>query len=162
MSELQMAITRARAVPRAPAATLVLQQIVDELSARTRALEMQVASLSAQLRGPEAPKADAGLFISEIKKAVCRAYNITLTDLMSDRRTLDAVLPRQIAMYLMRHLTTMSLPLISRHLGKKDHTTILYGVRRIEQLRKNDERLGAEIRALEEQLAPHRTATHAQ
>lgn len=126
----------------------------DALLQRVIKLELQVASLVEQLRGPEAPKSQATGTLAEIKKAVCRAYGISLTELVSARRPLAAVMPRQIAMYLMRQLTTQSMPMIGRSMGGRDHTTVLHSVRKIEALRKTDPRLDAEIEAFEAQLMP--------
>jgi hypothetical protein len=72
------------------------------------------------------------LLVNEIIRAVCRHFNITPTQIKSSRRTKDVVYPRQIALCLARRHTTRSLPEIGRHFGYRDHTTVLYGARKIE------------------------------
>lgn len=63
---------------------------------------------------------------------------IKVLDLQSARRTADIVLPRMIACWVMREYTMMSLPQIGKHLGGRDHTTVLHSVRRMEELREAD------------------------
>jgi len=72
--------------------------------------------------------------IKRIKNAVCRYFKVTNIDLVSARRTNDIVLPRQIAMYLCRHLTSRSMPEIGRQFGGRDHTTCIHAERKIENL----------------------------
>jgi hypothetical protein len=67
--------------------------------------------------------------IREIQKAVCKHFDISMTDILSPRRMAKIVRPRQIAMYLCKHLTPHSLPQIGRRFGGRDHTTVLHAVR---------------------------------
>ena len=60
--------------------------------------------------------------------------------------------PRQIAMYLAKHLTEASLPEIGRQFGGKHHTTVLHSAEKIEEVRKNDKDLNRLINKLTEQL----------
>lgn len=60
-------------------------------------------------------------------------FDVRKIDLLSDRRTHAITIPRQVAMFLSRELTTRSLPEIGRLLGGKDHTTILHGCRNVEK-----------------------------
>lgn len=76
--------------------------------------------------------------IKDIQSAVADHYKIDLEDMLSERRTMDVVRPRQIGMYLAKKLTRRSLPEIARMFKKRDHTTILHGVRKIERLARND------------------------
>jgi len=66
------------------------------------------------------------------------------------------VYPRQIAMYLAKHMTEASLPEIGRQFGGKHHTTVLHSVEKIEEVRKNDKDLNRLINKLTEQLADNR------
>ncbi|WRH23664.1 chromosomal replication initiator protein DnaA [Arthrobacter sp. JZ12] len=61
-------------------------------------------------------------------------FNITLEDLCSKSRTRTLVTARQIAMYLCRELTDMSLPKIGQELGGRDHTTVIHADRKIREL----------------------------
>lgn len=79
------------------------------------------------------------LTVERIQRFICQEFNISKVDLKSSRRTSNVVLPRQIAFWLCKNLTTRSLPDIGRRFGGKDHTTVLHGVRRIEALAQSDE-----------------------
>jgi chromosomal replication initiator protein len=70
--------------------------------------------------------------IEMIQKNVAEFYNIPLSELRAKRRTKNIVLPRQVAMYLSRKLTNMSLPEIGNAFGGKDHTTVLHSCKKIE------------------------------
>ena len=61
-------------------------------------------------------------------------FNITLDELKSKSRTRTLVTARQIAMYLLRELTDMSLPKIGQELGGRDHTTVMHADRKIRTL----------------------------
>ena len=87
--------------------------------------------------------------IEDIQRAVSRHYNVSRTELLSNRRTRAIVKPRQIAMYLAKMLTLRSLPEIGRRFGGRDHTTVLHAVKKIEGLSDTDEKLAREIELLE-------------
>lgn len=63
---------------------------------------------------------------------------VSLVDIKSIRRDLPTVRARQIAMYLCRHLTPHSLPVIGNHFGGKDHTTVIHSVHKISALMRTD------------------------
>jgi len=71
--------------------------------------------------------------ISVIQKQVAAFFNITLTELKANKRSRSVILPRQVAMYLTRKLTNLSLPEIGQAFGGKDHTTVLHSCKKIEQ-----------------------------
>lgn len=87
--------------------------------------------------------------LEHIIKVVAKFYNVTMTDMRSRRRLAVLSRPRQVAMYLCRQLTIRSLPEIGRHLGGKDHTTVLHGVRKIETLMLSDPAFCQEVAELE-------------
>ena len=76
--------------------------------------------------------------MDEIIKKTCDYYKVRPADLMSPNRARNIVRPRQMAMYLCKKYTTRSLPEIGRRFGGRDHTTILHGVRKIEELMSTD------------------------
>lgn len=80
--------------------------------------------------------------VGQILGAVCKTFGISRDDIASDRRTKEVIAPRQIAMLLARTLTGRSLPEIGRYLGGKDHTTVLYAVRKLDWLK---QKLEAEL-----------------
>lgn len=86
--------------------------------------------------------------IEDIQRVVSRHYNVSKTDLLSNRRTRTIVKPRQIAMYLAKVMTPRSLPEIGRRFGGRDHTTVLHAVRKIEDLATADTTLAQELELL--------------
>ena len=90
--------------------------------------------------------------IVEIQNRVARHFNLDVEDMFSVRRDRRIVRPRQVAMFLAKALTVHSLPEIGRHFGGRDHTTVLYAIRRIEELRAQDENLNREIEAIGREL----------
>ena len=77
--------------------------------------------------------------IADIKRKVAHHYNIRLDEMHSRRRAKTIVLPRQVAMYLAKTLTSSSYPEIGRHFGDRDHTTVMHAVSKIEKLISKDE-----------------------
>jgi chromosomal replication initiator protein len=83
--------------------------------------------------------------IEEIQRKVAEHYNIRLSDLVGPKRVRTIARPRQIAMYLAKNLTTRSLPEIGRRFGGRDHTTIMHGIRKIEELKGADVQLAEDL-----------------
>jgi chromosomal replication initiator protein len=73
-------------------------------------------------------------------------------DLLSQRRHRSVVWPRQIGMYLAKHLTARSLPEIGRRFGGRDHTTVLHAIRKIEGEITKNPHLGDELEELKRLL----------
>ena len=76
---------------------------------------------------------DSVISIQYIQEMVCKYFNITMKDLKSSQRSNDIAFPRQIGMYLCRILTNESFPKIGEAFGKRDHTTVMHGYKKIEQ-----------------------------
>ena len=74
--------------------------------------------------------------IDEIIAEVAKTYNVSVTDILSNRRTASLVLARQVAMYIARETTDLSFKLIGESFGK-DHTTVLYNVNKIDEFLKD-------------------------
>lgn len=91
--------------------------------------------------------------IQTIQRVVCDHYKVSMRDLLSPRRLAGIVFPRHVAFYLAKTMTKKSLPDIGRRFGGRDHTTILYGVRRITAMILADSALAAEVSALTETIA---------
>jgi chromosomal replication initiator protein len=79
-------------------------------------------------------------------------YSLSPEDLKGRSRTQKVVKPRQIAMYLARQETEASLPTIGKALGDRDHTTVLYSVRKISDQTERDEMLRREVLAIKKKL----------
>ena len=74
--------------------------------------------------------------IEKIIAEVARTYNVSESDILSNRRTSALALARQVAMYIARETTNLSYKAIGESFGK-DHTTVLYNVNRIENFLKD-------------------------
>ncbi|MEJ2525546.1 MAG: chromosomal replication initiator protein DnaA [Desulfuromonadales bacterium] len=92
------------------------------------------------------------LSVEEILKKVSGHFNIKISDIKSSKRLKAVVLPRQIAMYLSRQLTSSSYPEIGERFGGKDHSTIIHAIRKIEKLMTEDFQLRSTIENLKNEL----------
>lgn len=110
-------------------------------------IDEQLASmaLSDLLHRPEK------LTIESVIKTVADYYHVTVEALLGSGRSRTVAFPRQMVMYLARTETGLSYPQIGEHLGKRDHTTILYGFEKISELMETDDRVrrdALEIKAI--------------
>ena len=90
--------------------------------------------------------------VEEIQRLVSDHYNIRLSDMIGPKRLRSYARPRQVAMYLCKHLTSRSLPEIGRRFGGRDHTTVMHGVKRIEELRQSDDQIAEDLQLLRRAL----------
>ena len=90
--------------------------------------------------------------IEDILRIVSRHFAVSKQDILSQRRHRSVVRPRQIGMYLAKHLTSRSLPEIGRRFGDRDHTTVLHAIRKIDKEVGENPRLKEEIEELKRQL----------
>ncbi|MFA3919174.1 chromosomal replication initiator protein DnaA [Ruegeria hyattellae] len=90
--------------------------------------------------------------VEEIQRKVSDYYNIRLSDIIGPKRLRSYARPRQIAMYLCKQLTSRSLPEIGRRFGGRDHTTVMHGVRRIEELKLTDGQIAEDVEMLRRAL----------
>lgn len=91
--------------------------------------------------------------ISSIKQAVADHFGVGVAELTCPSRAAHVVGPRHVAMYLARDLTEHSLPAIGREFGGRDHTTVLYAIRRVRALLGGSEgRYSASIPILRREL----------
>lgn len=99
---------------------------------------------------PGDPDAIRRYFISvrQIARVVAEHHGLSQDDLYGQSRTPIPVRARQITMYLARTITKRSLPDIGRRLSGRDHTTILHGIRKIEEKIAKDSAFAAEIEGL--------------
>ncbi len=93
------------------------------------------------------------LTVDKIQRVVAEEFSITHNDMTSKRRARDIARPRQVAMYLCKKLTKRSLPDIGRRFGGRDHTTVMHAVKRIDQLRAEDNELDKRVKSLEAALS---------
>ena len=90
--------------------------------------------------------------VEEIQRKVSDHYNIRLSDMIGPKRLRSYARPRQVAMYLCKKMTSRSLPEIGRRFGGRDHTTVMHGVRRIEELRQSDGQIAEDLELLRRAL----------
>ncbi|CUH64816.1 Chromosomal replication initiator protein DnaA [Thalassovita gelatinovora] len=90
--------------------------------------------------------------VEEIQRKVSEHYNIRLSDMIGPKRVRSYARPRQVAMYLCKQLTSRSLPEIGRRFGGRDHTTVMHGVKRIEELRVQDGQIAEDLEMLRRAL----------
>jgi chromosomal replication initiator protein len=86
--------------------------------------------------------------VEKIQKLVCHQFKIKLAQLKSKNNSPKVAFPRQIAMYISKELTKVSLPEIGKKFGGKHHTTVLYSLRKIEKMRHEDPEFNKEINTL--------------
>ena len=90
----------------------------------------------------------ASVSIDTIKRLTAAAWGVSLIDLVSQRRDGPTVRARHVAIYLARQMTPFSLPQIAFHFGKRDHTTIMNAIRRIDSAMDKDGHLAAVVAGL--------------
>ncbi|WP_223425212.1 chromosomal replication initiator protein DnaA [Tateyamaria pelophila] len=90
--------------------------------------------------------------VEEIQRRVSEHYNIRLSDMIGPKRLRSYARPRQVAMYLCKHMTSRSLPDIGRRFGGRDHTTVMHGVKRIEELKQQDGQIAEDLELLRRSL----------
>lgn len=78
----------------------------------------------------------------QVIERTARHFQVSVEDMLSPKRDKDIVLPRQISMYILRSELHLSFPKIARELGRKDHTTAIHSVEKIER----DSQLDATVR----------------
>ena len=90
--------------------------------------------------------------IDLIQKRVSEHFNLREQDLRVRSNTRAIAFPRQVAMYIVKQLTTASLPEIGRQFGGKHHTTVLHSINKIEEMRRSDKDLNRTITRLMDAL----------
>ncbi|HHH12852.1 MAG TPA: chromosomal replication initiator protein DnaA, partial [Thiolapillus brandeum] len=91
---------------------------------------------------------DKQITIENIQKVVAEYYKIRSSDMLSKNRSRTIARPRQMAMTLAKELTNHSLPEIGQAFGGKDHTTVLYATRKIQELKETDNRIAEDYKNL--------------
>ena len=140
----------------------ILESIAERVQSNIRELEgalnriIAFADLSGSLLTPdlvEIALADLlpqkrNIPSDKILDAVAEAEGVEVKDLLGQNRSAKIAVPRQLAMYLLRTYNEISLPQIGEMLGGRDHTTVMYGIKKVgdsEKLRKRAERIWREL-----------------
>ena len=119
-----------------------LESCLNRLHARAHSLGRRVdvelaKQLLADLFQNDEPDSDP-TSPERIVEEVCRAFGVSLSEVRGKRRTRAIALPRQVAMFLLRDLTTLSLQEIGKRLGDRDHSTVLHACSKIGRMKADD------------------------
>ncbi len=165
--ETRLAILRSKADrARREVPDEILQIIARQMQSNIRELEGALTRVLAysDLRGLPLTPEMVGAALSDllpqrnelqpgqIVETVSEAFGVPVERLLSRDRSRKVALPRQIAMYLMRNEANFSLPQIGESLGGRDHTTVMYGCDKINDLLERDEHLRRQVVHIREQL----------
>jgi chromosomal replication initiator protein len=97
-------------------------------------------------------KENKPLTAQEIIRVVATYYGQTVTNLKSKSNQQTIAFPRQVAMYLCKHMTDLSYPEIGRHFGNKHHSTVMYSVEKIDEKQQNDAQFARVLDSLVKQI----------
>jgi chromosomal replication initiator protein len=126
-----------------------LTKVLGYAALAKRPVDLQLAQ--EVLRETPAP-APASLSIAEIQQVVARYFHKKVSDLHSRRWTKSTSQARQICIYLCRKFTGTSLEELGSHFGGKDHTTMLYSIRKIEKLLAKSAAIRADVERLTREI----------
>lgn len=91
---------------------------------------------------------DAPLTAEQIQKVTAEFFGIKCAEMRSKKRTKEVAMPRQVAMYICKQLTDSSLSDIGKNFGGKDHATVIYACKQIEERREKDEDFNRKMETL--------------
>ena len=132
----------------------VLEGALNQLSVFCEAHSVNLATqqLARKVFGSQIKKMSKRLTLKQIIEKTAHHYQTSISDLMSPKRDQEIVLPRQIAMYIMRRELHASFPKIARSLNRKDHTTAIHSVDKIEKRMAYDEDLRQNLSEIKQSL----------
>lgn len=93
-----------------------------------------------------------GVLLHDVLKAVSKYYTLPIADIKSKKRSKDVATVRQIAFYLMKKLTYSPLQAIGEYVGKRNHSTVIHALAKIELMMKRDASLAEKIAAIEHDI----------
>ncbi len=130
-----------------------LEGALNKLLAHSRIGRRRIdMTLARDVLGPVIELPSRNLTIDAIQKATTKHYGLRITDLKGSKRTRGVVIPRMLAMYLVRKHTDASYPEIGRAFGGRDHSTAINACRRIDWQLKTNERVTQALQAIEHAL----------
>lgn len=91
---------------------------------------------------------DRPVTVDQIQKVAADFFGIKCSDMKSKKRTKEIAIPRQVAMYVSKQLTDCSLSDIGKNFGGKDHATVIYACRQIEDRKERDEEFNRKVENL--------------
>lgn len=129
---------------------VIMQAKLTNIDAHLKAITRDVAAeaLSSFFKESVRRKVTPELILSE----VCSFYNITVDDINSKSRSKAIAFPRQVAMYLMRDMLSLTFPKIGEEIGGRDHSTVMHGIEKITNQLKTDKELSNTIADIKDKL----------
>lgn len=124
------------------------------LTAKPLSAELIEAVIPKTARAPECTP------VEEIQERVSAAFGVSRSELIGSGRAATPLSARQVAIYLTRELTDLSLPQIGRLYGGRDHSTVLNSIRRVEQRLSEDQAFAAQVQALRAAIHNRSTSRH--
>ena len=129
-----------------------LTKIVAYSRINNRPITLEMAEEA--LRDIISPDAPHEVTLPYILEVVSEHFGISTADIISKKKDAEIVFPRQIVMYLGKDLTETPLKYIGQFLGGRDHTTVLYGKKKIEEQLQTDENLRSTMEILKKKIKP--------
>ena len=130
-----------------------LEGVINKLSAKYSFYREPISVAFLRKELPDLFQPNNGtLTVAGIIEAVARMHNLRSADITGSRRTRSLAQPRHIAMYLARRHTSLSFPDLGREFGDRDHSTVQYGVKKLEKEVKNNPDLAYKISLIEQSL----------
>ena len=90
--------------------------------------------------------------IDDVLEKVSSFYKVSLSELKSEKRLKELVIPRHIAMYLCKKLTSKSFPDIAKKFGGKNHATVIHAIKKVDELIKNDQEISDNVSKIKNML----------
>ena len=115
----------------------------------SRPIDMDMAT---QVVGETPPKPTSEPTIQSIITTVTDFYRVRLVDLQSERRQRSVAQPRQVCMFLIRHMTRHSLEEIGGYFGNRDHTTVMHAIKMVESRRIQEPDFDIVVQSLEDRI----------
>ncbi|MCK4414243.1 MAG: chromosomal replication initiator protein DnaA [Candidatus Eisenbacteria sp.] len=130
-----------------------LEGCLVRLSALSRLLRAPVTlDLALEVLRVYVRPGDASIDVSQIQRRVANTFDVTVESLRGKRRTSSIAFARQVAMYMTKQLTPMTLVEIGKSFGNRDHSTVLYAIDKIAEARRANPDIGRKIEAIEHDL----------
>lgn len=127
----------------------VVNSLIVDSALLQRKIDIELAKYRIKSLVEESQKA---ISIDKIIDVVTAHFNIKVSDIKGKTRLREVVLPRQIAMYLTKEFTELSLKTIGYHFGGRDHSTVIHAIQTINDLQNQDRELLLNIKDIKEKL----------
>ena len=133
--------------------TLYYKQPASQLNPQaSQNYNQNIFSVTRQLHFSNDKKRPKHLSARQVVDKTAKHFQIQLDDMVGPKRDKDIVVPRQVAMYILRSELHLSVPKIAHELGRKDHTTAIHSVEKIEKEMNEDPRMRQHIIEIKEKL----------